>query len=252
MKLCKTCNTQYPATLEFFTKCSQSKDGLYRKCKTCKHLDDKKQNDRKSEWTKAYMKERRADPVIGEVLRKRALKRKHDIYYNSPFSRKNITQERVQNDFTYCPETGTLTYNGAFVYTVHTHLGYNVLYIDGNKYPLHRFVWFYVYGTWVDIIDHINGDKQDNRICNLRDVNTRENALNTVAVRNGRLPGAYKHSKNKWKSVIYSTTGNSISLGLFNDERSASLAYCRYCLQHNLVRREFIPSIFTDEELYNN
>ena len=54
---------------------------------------------RKSEWAKAYMKERRADPVIGEVLRKRDLKRKHDIYYNSPFSRKNITQERVQNEF---------------------------------------------------------------------------------------------------------------------------------------------------------
>ena len=126
------------------------------------------------------------------------------------------------------------------------------MYIDGYKYQLHWFFWFYVYVTWVDIIDHINGDKQDNRICNLRDVNTRENALNTIAVRNGKLPGAHRRSKNRWQSVIYSTTGNSISLGLFNDERDASLAYCRYCLQHNLVRREFIPSIFTDEELCNN
>jgi hypothetical protein len=251
VKLCRTCNTKYPATTEFFTKCSSNKDGLYRKCKACQHIDNKKQTVRRRDWAKEYMKSRRADPIIGEVLRERANKRKIHVLNTSLFSMKNITQDIAQKHFTYYPETGVLVYNGDCVYSTYNYLGYSIMYIDGTKYQLHRFIWFYVYGTWVDIIDHINGDKQDNRITNLRDANTRENALNNTAARNGKLPGAYRYSNKKWKSIVNSIDGCSVVLGIFDTERSASLAYCKYCIQHSLVRREFLPSIFTDAELYS-
>ena len=63
---------------------------------------------------------------------------------------------------------------------------------------LHHMVWAVVYGYFPEVIDHINGDKTDNRLENLREVSQSENIKNTVHpwrpnARTG-LPGVYKHS----------------------------------------------------------
>ena len=43
----------------------------------------------------------------------------------------------------------------------------------------HHVAWILSHGAWPDkVIDHINGMKDDNRICNLREVEFRENAAN--------------------------------------------------------------------------
>lgn len=53
--------------------------------------------------------------------------------------------------------------------------------IDKKSYRVsgHKFAWFYVYDNIVDIIDHINRNKSDNRIVNLRETTLVKNALNT-------------------------------------------------------------------------
>ena len=59
--------------------------------------------------------------------------------------------------------------------------GYLNICINGRKYGAHRLAWLYVHGQWpAGEIDHINGDKVDNRIANLRDV---RHATNTQNIR---------------------------------------------------------------------
>ena len=49
-------------------------------------------------------------------------------------------------------------------------------------YPTHRLAWLMAYGVWPSgDIDHINGDRQDNRLCNLRDVSHSRNLFNRQA-----------------------------------------------------------------------
>ena len=53
----------------------------------------------------------------------------------------------------------------------------------GGQHPsigLHHIVWVVVYGRFPTQIDHINGDKTDNRLENLREVNRSENDANRL------------------------------------------------------------------------
>ena len=69
---------------------------------------------------------------------------------------------------------GRILRNGEDRSTV-THQGYRQLYVDGKCYLLHRLVFFYHHGYWPKVVDHIDGDRQNNRIENLQDCSMSEN-----------------------------------------------------------------------------
>lgn len=79
------------------------------------------------------------------------------------------------------------------------------------------------------VVDHINGDRLDNRRCNLRFVTHQQNAFNTRKhrVENGtsRFKGvSYMKDKHKWRSRIM-IGGREKHIGLYGTEEEAALAY---------------------------
>jgi hypothetical protein len=64
--------------------------------------------------------------------------------------------------------------------------GYYILSFQYKILLQHRVAWYFHYGEWPQRqIDHINRDKKDNRIENLREVGHRENAQNTENFNSG-------------------------------------------------------------------
>ncbi len=103
-------------------------------------------------------------------------------------------------------------------------VGYWRIRIDGKLYQAHRLAWLYVYGEWPgETIDHINGDKLDNRIINLRSATYTENNQNKLWHRKGKLPGVTKRRGKYEASIKYK--GDQYYLGLFSTEREANKAY---------------------------
>lgn len=107
--------------------------------------------------------------------------------------------------------------------------GYIAICIDRRDYTGHRLAWFYVHGSWPrGVIDHINGDRADNRIANLRDVTQVENMLNVHEARRDSATGLRGVSlhKRSGKYTARLKIGQSYkSLGLHATPELAQTAY---------------------------
>ena len=93
--------------------------------------------------------------------------------------------------------------------------------------PAHRAAWAIYYGSWpVKNIDHINGDRSDNRIYNLRDVDQSVNLKNSrMSTRNtSGVPGVYWcKTSNNWRAQI-KVDGKVNYLGSFKMIEDARVA----------------------------
>lgn len=146
----------------------------------------------------------------------------------------STSPERVRAVFEYSPETGVLRYKNPKSYAVHRDQagwldkqGYREVRMDGKRFFAHRVVWAYVYGAWpVHEIDHINGDRSDNRISNLRDVSRWGNQRNMVQHREGHLAGTTHRTLNSWQAKIQ-VNGVRHHIGSFATEQEAHEAYIR-------------------------
>lgn len=107
------------------------------------------------------------------------------------------TAEQVRELLRYDPETGDFyrlcpssrSPSGLVSRSVNGS-GYRRIRILGRLYFAHRVAWLYMTGSWpANWIDHINGDRSDNRWSNLRDVTPRRNALNRKGLNSNNKTG---------------------------------------------------------------
>lgn len=150
--------------------------------------------------------------------------------------KQELTAERLRELLHYNPETGQFVRKaslrsdrvGAIAYSLHTN-GYSRFSLDNKNYYAHRLAWLYVYGSWPSgDIDHINHEKTDNRISNLRDVSRSVNNQNRVRCKSesasGVLGVSWHKAAQKWSARI-SLNGKSQHLGLFAEKDNAKMAY---------------------------
>jgi len=114
--------------------------------------------------------------------------------------------------------------------------GYVVMCIEGKTIQGHRIAWALHYGEWPsDEIDHINGNKSDNRISNLRVVSPRENSQNRKRPKtnsSGSIGVHYHKRSMSWHARIM-VDGKRHHLGSFNTSGEASEAYDRAAKKFN-------------------
>lgn len=99
--------------------------------------------------------------------------------------------------------------------------------IDGQLYLGHRLVWLITTGAWPkDEIDHIDGDRRNNRAANLRDVSMAGNAQNRNRPqgKNPYLGVSWDCETKKWRAGIR-LNGRRMHLGRFDDPAEAHRAY---------------------------
>jgi hypothetical protein len=139
-----------------------------------------------------------------------------------------LNQARLKALFNYNPDTGVFIRrmaNGRLrVVGSLNHDGYVIFYVDNRRYLAHRLVWLYVHGGWPENeIDHINRDKADNRIINLRQVTRSEQCQNkdTQSNNTSGVTGVSWHKNGKkWRAHI-KLKGIRYNLGSFCDINEA-------------------------------
>lgn len=102
----------------------------------------------------------------------------------------------------------------------------------------HRLAWFIVYGKEPDFeIDHINQNKTDNRIENLRDVPRFLNCRNKPKSKanSSGVTGVYWHkSVNKWAACVVMLNKNK-HIGVFEDIKDAEAAVKAFRAQNEFT-----------------
>lgn len=95
--------------------------------------------------------------------------------------------EYVSSLYRYDPDTGFI-YNQRGERRGGKSGGYIMIWLDGRNYYAHRIAWLLTHKRWPSChIDHVNGDRSDNRLQNLRDATRQQNMQNRRRFNNNKL-----------------------------------------------------------------
>ena len=97
---------------------------------------------------------------------------------------------------------------------------YTRISFKGKKYLAHRLVFLWHYGYLPITVNHINGDKNDNRIENLREATYSQNLMNKGKHKGSRPYKGVRKQNQKWSATL-----TRVYLGSFETAAEAALAY---------------------------
>ncbi len=149
-----------------------------------------------------------------------------------------LTAEQLRAAVSYDPETGIFTRivraSRIAAGTIAGHVtfhGYLVFHVRGVEYFSHRLAWLYVFDRWpMAQIDHIDGNRTNNRIANLREATNSINHQNMRKARTDNVSSgllgvyAYNHGGARWRAQIF-FDGRHHHLGIFSTPQEAHAAY---------------------------
>jgi hypothetical protein len=151
---------------------------------------------------------------------------------------RDLTQERLQQLLHYCPHTGIFTWRVAVGVGRGFRSagdpagsmqgrGYMHIKVDGHRHYTHRLAWLYMTGSWPEQhVDHVNGNRCDNRWSNLRAADHYINAHNRRKAQSNNklgLMGVCKRG-NRFLAQI-KVEGKVCHIGSFDTAELAHAAY---------------------------
>lgn len=149
----------------------------------------------------------------------------------------DLTVARVRELVHYEPETGVLRWASKPNRRIRVGspagslaFGYVVINIDGETYRAHRLAFLFMTGRFPTMdVDHINGNRADNRWVNLREASRELNMQNLRSTFRNKSSDAplgvtWDKSRGKWKAAI-AVNGRLKNLGRFESQSEAGAVY---------------------------
>ena len=123
-------------------------------------------------------------------------------------------------------------------------VGYRCGNLIGKRIYAHRIAWAVFHGEWPAYeVDHINGDRADNRICNLRSVTRAVNTRNrfmTSQNTSGYCGVAWRKDIGKWRASI-GVNGKTKHIGVYDNLADALSARREAEIEHGFSERHGLP-----------
>jgi len=149
--------------------------------------------------------------------------------------------QKVKELLSYDPKSGFFTWNVDRTGGVKTgdragyinRDGYRAIKVQGKLYAAHRIAFLMMHGYLPKTIDHIDRDRDNNAISNLRECSESQNQFNKSALKSntsGKKGVTWNKSAGKWQAQS-THAGKQNYLGIYDSLEEASDAYQNFCSQ---------------------
>ena len=162
----------------------------------------------------------------------------------------SISIEILRKHVDYDPDTGVMTsksnrgnIRAGHILGVNNGSDYFQFELNKIKLLVHRAAFAISYGYWPEYVDHISGNRLDNRLCNLREATITQNNRNSAKKGGSGFRGVSKRKVSY--EVFMRIDGKLTYLGRYKNPVHAAYVYDLASIQHHgdYGRRNFLPLV---------